>query len=496
MHRMKIGLIAAIALAALTGAFYGGITASLKEANQQAVESRVSRAQRIYSDISQLDGLKLANLAATRAHQKLAVAPKPDLPSARAVFDRSETRARQEAAYEVCEALNQQLKEETHKKADIVAILDASGKIVGRDLNANADVGLDLRTQYPTVGQALAGKAVTDVWTWQGRVHQVALAPIARLDNSVVGALLFGWVVSATTAQSSGELLDADIGFFHAGKVYASSFVSTGDKSKEDVTKSQALNSLLFSSDKIAEQTLKNGTPTRVNIWDIEGHPFAAVVAPMPGNFADKTSGFVVVASLSEGMANVQAAGHKVLALGFLAIVITIIAAVLTARRFIAPLDQIELGVAEVINGNIDYTFKPVGQDFEGLSNSLNVMLARLLGREEPNEEAVEEEEEGGKKVWKAEAMVIDETDGRAPDATVAALAEEGEASYYPRLYGEYMASLNRLGQPTEGISVLAFMAKLSLTEAGLREKWECKVVRFLLAGQGNQITFRPVKIA
>ena len=32
--------------------------------------------------------------------------------------------------------------------------------------------------------------------------------------------------------------------------------------------------------------------------------------------------------------------------------------------------------------------------------------------------------------------------------------------------------------------------------KAGLREKWECKVVRFLLAVQGNQISFRPVKIS
>jgi hypothetical protein len=494
MHRMKIGLIAATVLAALTLVLYVAVTSSLKEANQQAVESRVSRAQRVYSDISQLDGLKLANLAASRVHERLP-GSRPELSNALAVFDKSDASARQQAAYEVCELLNQQLKQENHK-ADIVAILDAAGKIVARDLNANADVGLDLRSKYPAVAQALAGKPVKDVWTWQNRVHQVALAPITRADNNVVGALLFGWVVSATTAQSSADLLDADIGFFHARKVYASSFVSSVDKSKEDVSKSQILSNLLFSGEKIAEQTLKNGTPTRVNIWDIEGHSFAAVVAPMPGNFADKTSGFVVLASVSDGMANVHAAGTKVLWLGILAIVITIVASVLTARRFIAPLDQIELGVAEVINGNIDYTFEPVGQDFEGLSNSLNVMLARLLGREEPNEEAVEEEEDGGKQKWKAEAMVITETDGSAPAATVEALAEEGEAAYYPRLYAEYLASLNRLGQATEGISVLAFMAKLSLTEAGLREKWECKVVRFLLAAQGNQITFRPVKIA
>ena len=346
------------------------------------------------------------------------------------------------------------------------------------------------------MGQALGGVAVKDVWTWQDRVHEIAVAPVVKADNSVVGVALFAWVVSAVTAQANRDLLDTEIGFFHAGKVYASSFVSSVDKSKEEVGKSQVLSNLLFSSERVAEGALQKGTPTQVKTWEIEGHEFAAVAAPMPGNFADKTSGFVVLASLSEGMADVHAAGMKVVWLGLLAIVVALVAATLTARRFVAPLDQIELGVAEVINGNIDYTFKPVGQDFEGLSNSLNVMLARLLGREEPNEEAVEEEEEGGVQKWKAEAMVVAETDGSAPAATVAALAEEGEASYFPRLFGEYLSTLQKLGQPSEGMSVLSFMAKLSLTEAGLREKWECKVVRFLLTVQGNQITFRPVKIS
>jgi len=43
---------------------------------------------------------------------------------------------------------------------------------------------------------------------------------------------------------------------------------------------------------------------------------------------------------------------------------------------------------------------------------------------------------------------------------------------------------------------VLAFMAKLSLSEAGLREKWDCKTVRFLLASQGDRVVFRPVQVA
>jgi hypothetical protein len=231
--------------------------------------------------------------------------------------------------------------------------------------------------------------------------------------------------------------------------------------------------------------------------WFLEGREYAVVAAPMPGNFADATSGFAILASVSDGMSRVQSQGIRVLVLGLLAIIVALVVAAMTAHRFIAPLDKIELGVAEIINTNIDYTFKPVGPDFEGLSNSLNVMLARLLGREEPNEEAVEEEEEdAAEKRWKAESMSIDNTGGTAPPATVGALAEESEAAYYPRLFNEYSNALRALGQPSGGLSVQAFMAKLSLAEAGLREKWECKSVRFQIVTDRGEISFRPVKIA
>jgi hypothetical protein len=286
-----------------------------------------------------------------------------------------------------------------------------------------------------------------------------------------------------------------NIGFFHAKRVYASSFVSSVDPSKEDSAKTLTLTNLLYGPHKFADTALTNGVASEVKTLELENRKYAAVIAPMPGNYADKTSGFVVLASLTDTAAEVRQLGMNIVLLGGLAVIIVLAATVLTSRRFLAPLDQIELGVAEVINGNIDYTFKPVGQDFEGLSNSLNVMLARLLGREEPNEEAVEEDERA-KNAWKAESMLIEDTDGAAVAEVVSSLSQENEAAYYPRIYNEYLATLRNLGLPAEGISVLAFMAKLSLTEAGLREKWECKTVRFQLIVKDNTIRFRPVKIA
>jgi hypothetical protein len=329
-------------------------------------------------------------------------------------------------------------------------------------------------------------------------VHVVAVAPVTRPDGTIVGAMLVAWVVSAKTAQENRDLLGTEIGYFHAGKLHTSSFVSSADPSKEDVAKTQALSNFLFSGQNLAAVALSSAASTQVAHWFLEGREYAVVAAPMPGNFADKTSGFAILASLSDGLSRVQSQGIRILLLGLLAVIVALVAAAMTARRFIAPLDKIELGVAEIINTNIDYTFKPVGPDFEGLSNSLNVMLARLLGREEPNEEAVEEEEEEGAadKRWKADLMSIDNTGGTASPATVAALAEESEAAYYPRLFNEYLNALRALGQPSGGLSVQAFMAKLSLAEAGLREKWECKSVRFQIVTDRGEISFKPVKIA
>jgi hypothetical protein len=486
MYRIRIGLIAAALILVATVFFFLWVTSDMKAAATQDAEAKVSRAQSVYQHISRLVSLDLANLAAERART----------PAVVAVFDKTEETALRSAAFEECEVLNAALEKE-HRKADILAILNSTGKIVARNLNPNADYGENLRDRYPAVVQALKGIPVKDIWTWRdGGVHVVAVAPITRPDGTIVGAMLIAWVVSARTAQENRDLLGTEIGYFHAGKAHTSSFVSSDDASKEDVAKTQALSNFLFSDQKLAALALSSGAPTPVAHWFLEGRDYAVVAAPMPGNFADKTSGFAILASLTDGMSRVQSQGIKVLLLGLLAVIVALLVAAMTARRFIGPLDKIELGVAEIINTNIDYTFKPVGPDFEGLSNSLNVMLARLLGREEPNDETVEEEEDATSKRWKADLMSIDSTGGEASPDTVAALADESEAAYYPRLFNEYVNSLQTLGQPSRGLSVQAFMAKLSLAEAGLREKWECRSVRFQIVTEGSEILFKPVKIA
>jgi hypothetical protein len=484
MHRMKIGLIAAGLLLAFTVVFYLSVTGSQTATATRHVEDLVSRAQRIHQQVSRLGGLELANLALETSRR----------PGTTAALQHSDETGRRQSAFDECEAINAGLEKAGHK-ADIVAVVDGQGKILARDLNPNADYGDDLRGKYPAVAQALKGHPVKDIWTLQGRMTEVGLAPVAKSDGTVLGAVLLGYVLSARKAQDRRDLVGTEIGFFHEGKVHTSSFVSegTGDDAKEDVNRTQALATVLYAGPRLADNALQKGGPTEVQRVSIEGNDYVVAAAPMPGNFADRSSGVLLLASLGDALVRARDPGKTVLLLGLLAILVALGAAVMTAKRFIGPLDQIELGVGEIINGNIDYTFKPVGPDFEGLSNSLNVMLARLLGREEPNEDAVEEEETEVEK-WKAEQMIIDEGDG-SPSAAGASLGAESEASYYPRLFNEYTNALRASGKTADGVSVGAFMAKLRLVEAGLKQKWTCRLVRFQLVNQGGDPVFRAVRI-
>jgi len=492
MHRMKVGLVAAAVLLVFTLGVHSVITRDLKGGVIRSVEADVSRAQRMHQSIARLEALDFANLVSGLSRQA----------GIAAVFDKGDETARRQAAFEQCEGLNASLQKGA-RKADVVAILDPAGKVVARDLNVNAMYGEDLRAKYPAVERALKGEPTKDIWTFSGRMTRIAAAPIMKADGSIKGVLLIGYVLTARDAQLKHDLLGTEVAYFHDGKVHTSSFVSggQGEAAKEDGNKTQALNAILFqSADKPGQVALQTGAPTEILHFNVDGEEYAGIAAPLLGNAFDKTSGVIVLESISDQMERVAGIGFKVLGFGILAILVALGAAVMTAVRFIKPLDKIELGVAEIINGNIDYTFRPVGPDFEGLSNGLNVMMARLLGRDEPSEDEVEEEGEENQR-WRSEQMQFDDVStsppgGLSADPAAQALAQENEAMYFGRLFGEYVAALKVLGKPTTGITVQAFTTKLRLIEGGLKQKWKCKAVRFRVVTKGDQVTLKPVALA
>src|SRR5690606_3821627 len=151
----------------------------------------------------------------------------------------------------------------------------------------------------------------------------------------------------------------------------------------------------------------------------------------LPDSYGKVTAGAVVLAKIGDSGTTAGTVKLFILLLGGGALALALLGAYLTHRRLVAQVDQVELGVIEIINGNLDRRFGPVGPELDGLSNGLNVMLARLLGRPEPGEEEFDED---GNPVVPGR-VEFDESEG-APqvDPDIAALAQEAEPDYYKRV--------------------------------------------------------------
>jgi hypothetical protein len=209
----------------------------------------------------------------------------------------------------------------------------------------------------------------------------------------------------------------------------------------------------------------------------------------------------MVMKSLEEAYAPIGVVKWTILLLGIGAVLVALLSMLITARTLLNPAEQIELGVNEVINGNADYTFKEVGDDFEGLANALNVMIARLTGRPEPGDDAFDLERSASSSQVSLDepAPVSTAAMGGAAalaDAGTSALAREPEADYYRRLYREFIKARSDAKENVEGVTLESFTAKLRASEASLKTKHACRMVRFKVVTKDGQVTLKPVPIA
>jgi hypothetical protein len=458
------------------------VGSTVTSASTRQVEATVDRAQATFPKLDLLRGIEATNETAKMARED----------EFGDVFSRTGDAQRQ-AAFVAVEARNARLAGLGHK-ADLVAVVGANGHVVSRDLNIDAMYDEDLKSKYPSVAAALNGVANKDTWTFDGHLYRVASAPIRSKAGAVVGALLVGYVASAQDASSDRDKLGAEVAYFLDGKVQASSFKKEGGESVEEKQLAQQL----FDGPKFAANATTEATkPFRVKIG---GEEWVAAAGPLPGNLTRSAAGYVVLASLQAARAPLSGLQSWVLLLGVVGLFAAVAAAALTGLRFVNPLDKIETGVAEVINGNHEYAFESPSQDFEGLANALNVMIARLTGRPDPSDDETggDGNGNGGGGRWQGELSVDEQASTTGPQISPenAALAAEPENDYLQRVYNEYLAARRSTNEGVEGLAFDSFSAKLRQNEAALKKKYNCRMVRFKVVVKGDQTTLKPVPIS
>lgn len=178
----------------------------------------------------------------------------------------------------------------------------------------------------------------------------------------------------------------------------------------------------------------------------------------------------------------------------------------LLIRNHTKPFETIDQGIHEVINGNFDYQF-PFDYKEElpsVMAQSLNLMLAVLLGKPLPEDE---EQSSGSWDVGSGGAsppvvprgaadagLVIDsKPDGSEPPAD---LLREPAETYYKRLYGEYRRARAESGSPDEVITYVRFVERLVRSERDLKESLSCKHVRFAVKSRDGKVVLTPYPVA
>lgn len=499
-YRVRIPLVAALVVIAATVVVSMRLKGQLETQVTETVRQRVERAQRELVRVHTLQGVDLASLAASFARDDEFLQ----------IFGKATDKEKQEAAGVACDGHNGRL-EKLGRKAGIVGLVDAKGNLLARNLSYNWRYNEDLTKDFPSLTLVLAGTANKDVWEIDGQMYRVGAAPVRNRDGQILGAVFVGYHQSSKDAAEDADGTGTEVGYFFESRgkgtpamKLQSSSLKRGEGQSSESSEEKQLAEQLFAlssgdpSKGLAAPAYQRHELSQLFRVRLNNQEFVAAVAPIPGNSEKTTtkSGFVVLANLSSATASLIQIGVMLGLLGFLGVLAAVIAATATARRFLVPLDRIEAGATEVINGNRDYVFESPSPDFEGLANDLNVMLARLLGRPEPGEEG-EEEAEGGGERWQGDALFVDEAPAATPGASPAAqaLAAEPAEAYYPRLWKEYLAARQQTGESLDGLAEESFIAKVKQNEAALAKKYGARMVRFAVVVKGGQATLKPVPI-
>ncbi len=498
MSRTVIAAVVAAVIAALTAVAFFVTSTSYDERVKKDADAKLARAYQVVQQLNQLEGIDVSNKAERLAAEKEFVAAiKTDSGTERA--------AQARIGFQKFTADEKQ----GDVKPDIIALVDASGNLLAMN-----EIPTVVAKQWkndkgesiiPAVNIVLGKKLIiSDIWNYGEKgMMKVGVAPVIDPDAPIsakdpdgvviIGAIVVAYSQTAREAQKDRTLLGTEIAYYDNKTVIATSF-TRGAGNEEDTAKARDLTELLRSG-----AVTESGAKQKITVDGVD-YLAAAVKMPrsstraLPKDYPPITAGAVVLAPINDPTNTSGTVKLFIILLGGGALAIALLGLYLSHRRLIAQVDQIELGVTDIINGNVDRTFRPVGAELDGLANGLNVMLARLLGRPEPGEEEFDEE---GNPIMQGR-VEFDDGDGSsappAPDPDLAALAQESEPDYYTRVYTEYLAARKATGHPDE-VSFENFIAKLKVNEGKLRAQYQCRAVRFRVVTKDGKVTLKPVPI-
>lgn len=417
----------------------------------------------------QLDGLRAERWLASKAVE----------PATRALLTKAATPdARADAARQLSDQIANAAPGALGAKPSIVAVIDSTGKIIGRN-GSDLGRGDDVAATYPAFKDALAKTTPgSDVWTDTKRADQyiASYVPI-RDDNNRSGMLVIGIALNDALARVTeastgrGVLLVND-----KGDVLAST--QTTEEVKKAVHDGSG--------------DVKNAVSTGTVVAAEKGGVLFAS-APLDG-FGDRKTAVVAAAptSLLDGASSVP---FSILGVMVLGLVLVVAAGWFLGSYISRPLATLEEGLLAILNGQSDKRFDMDHAELGGLAFRIDQLLNQLMGVEEDNTDDQGRVSKAPSPAAFGDALAVDQRGG-VPGAAPSApnLAHEPAEQYYARLYAEYMAAKRSLGEQVDHITDAAFRSRIQGMEQEAAGK-HGRPVRYQVQVNGREVQLLAVPL-
>ncbi len=499
--RLKIiaGNLGVVVLLGLVA--YFTVTSQLRTQLSNELEADIDNQRVLFDRSFRLSALEFLDLVRDRAATR----------QLRDIFGGLDLDSRRTRAFEAAEATHAWFGDPARGgrgAPDIVAVVDDTGKIIARDGARNVMFGKALGGSLPALAQALkTGDPAHDVWLEdeQKKVLQTAIAPIRSETGTILGALVVGYDLSNGLASSEAKVLKRDIAFVIDGNVYSSSL---------DGSRSKDLKEFLFGGAKATTQSVLGGQMAASQAWRVTlgGDEYTGVTSRLP-LAPSLPVGFTVLGDRTVRM-QLASTANVILIMLVLGALLVIGYGFAIGTSIMRPIEEIEEGILAVINGKTDLRLETDSAELGGLAFRINQLLNVFTGTEEASEDA-----EGKTSVPPAASHWKDAEFADAPGAGAAApaaggaaaaapaeeviddpalaakLGAESEAAYNDRVYREYAAAKQALGENVSNIPQDRFAQRLKGRADALVQKHGCRMVRFQVHTQNNQVVLRPVLI-
>ena len=430
----------------------------------------------------QLDGLRAERWLASAASDQLTLD----------ALAKASPSARGDAATKRCDDLVSKMKNTVLFERNVptlVALVDASGRIVGRN-SSNLNRGDDMAGTYHDLKSTLAtGQPGSDVWYERDR-YLASYVVVRDEQGRTVGALVIGRPLNDTLSRVSEATTGRALILV----------VSKGD-GFEIVAHSQAVAPQLDESvTHSAKDMLKNALSHQQtdNIRDDE---LLVAAAPLPA-FEDGKRALLVAAAPASliqdpsGLAMTPIFGAMAMGL-----VLVIVGGWLLGNYITRPINNLEEGLLAILNGQTDKRFELDHSELGGLAFRIDQLLNQLMGVEEDTTDAEGRASVAPNEANFTDAMAVDDKRmmqpaselKMAPDS-IRALASEPTLQYYSRLYKEYVAAKHTIGEATDHITEQAFATRIQGMEQDAAQKYG-RPVRYQVQARNNEVVLLAVPL-